>query len=84
MNDTLVSYTYSLDSAKQQFTIKQREDTTIKYVFSTSKKAGPDILELWTVNRPDTLYLRLRKINVNDFPLLKRGFNWVNEYPYNR
>ena len=84
MNDTLVSYTYAQDSAKQQFTIKQREDTTIKYVFSTSKKAGPDILELWTVNRPDTLYLRLRKINISEFPLLKRGFNWVNEYPYNK
>ena len=44
---------------------------------------------------PDALVLRgdiaegpaeiiLRKLDPNDFELVKRGFRWVNEYPYNR
>lgn len=28
--------------------------------------------------------LHLRKYNPQDFPLMNRGFHWVNEFPYNR
>lgn len=31
-----------------------------------------------------TLAIRLRKIDPSKFPLLNRGFHWINEYPFNR
>lgn len=30
------------------------------------------------------LEVRLKKKDASDFPLMSRGFHWINEYPYNR
>jgi uncharacterized membrane protein YphA (DoxX/SURF4 family) len=32
----------------------------------------------------DSVSVRLRKVATADFPLLSRGFHWINEFPYNK
>lgn len=32
----------------------------------------------------DTVSILMRRFDINKFPLVNRGFHWVNEYPYNR
>lgn len=32
----------------------------------------------------DSIFISMHKKKISDFPLMNRGFNWINEYPYNR
>jgi len=41
-------------------------------------------LELRGTLGTDSLFVRLEKRSMDDIQLISRGFNWVNEYPYNR
>lgn len=34
--------------------------------------------------KADSVYMRFRRYDEKKFRLLSRGFNWINEYPYNR
>jgi len=81
MNDTLISFTYANDTLKHQLTLTGRSDTTLKYHLNY-RILPADTLELTSAE--NNLYMRLNKINANDFLLVKRGFHWINEYPLNR
>ncbi|MEM1123315.1 MAG: hypothetical protein AAGJ18_22935 [Bacteroidota bacterium] len=35
-------------------------------------------------NQSDTIKVTFRKKDLNDYELIRRGFHWINEYPYNR
>ena len=48
------------------------------------EQLGPDALVLRGEIAEGPAQITLRKLNPNDFELVKRGFHWVNEYPYNR
>ncbi len=82
MNDTLIAYTYVDDTLKHILTMKQRNDTSLKYRFNYLSLPG-DTLQLASADDRGLL-MKLNKINVNEFLLLKRGFHWVNEFPFNR
>jgi len=32
----------------------------------------------------DSLQITLKRIDLNSFTLMSRGFHWINEYPYNQ
>lgn len=32
----------------------------------------------------DSVFISMKRKDLKDFPLMNRGFNWINEYPYNR
>ena len=44
----------------------------------------PDSLIIKGVWKNDTLDVLMSRRGPEDFPLMKRGFRWINEYPYNR
>lgn len=52
-----------------------------KFRFS---RPGPNELELAGALDNQEVVVRLRRIDESRFLLLNRGFNWVNEYPFNR
>jgi hypothetical protein len=83
MNDTLISYFYDDDTLHHQITFTQRDDTTLKYSFAY-QPLNNNMLEFRSNNSKDSISMRLNKIDVNDFLLIKRGFHWINEYPLNR
>jgi len=73
-------YTFQPDTTQQWILLKQSTDTlnmdTLYYTLPT-----PNSLRLQGVLEGDTLDVLLEK---EEFELVKRGFNWVNEQPYNR
>lgn len=50
----------------------------------TFTKPVPDELVMEGSVERVAVTVRLRRIDEKDFLLVKRGFNWVNEYPFNR
>lgn len=83
MNDTLRNYNFVLDTGKHKITVSTFSDTLHKFVLNyTLQKPGVILLKgAW---KKDSVQIRLRKVDLNDFLLLKRGFHWVNEFPFNR
>ncbi len=41
-------------------------------------------IELSSDSDSHTISAKLRRVNLEDFLLVKRGFRWINEFPYNR
>jgi len=39
---------------------------------------------IFTLPQNDTITLRLNKINLDDIDLKTRGFNWIQNFPYNK
>lgn len=67
---TILVYSYR-DSANQ--------NATWKYI-----QPNPDSLIIQGVWKNDTMDIKMNRRGPEDFPLMKRGFHWINEYPYNR
>jgi len=81
MNDSIHNYSITFNP------------TDKKFLWSTSKGSIGDFsyhipdstaLNLHGRLNNDTVNIRLKKIDINKFRLVSRGFNWINEYPYNR
>ena len=58
-------------------------DTVHKYQFTYSR-IKPDMLLLNGAWKNDSLHIRFKRFDERNFRLLKRGFHWINEIPYNR
>lgn len=83
MNDSVSYYSFQEDSLHHQITLTERNDNGLKYSFSY-RLLNKNQLELKSNDRLDTTYMKLTKMNTDDFLLMKRGFHWINEYPLNR
>jgi len=83
MNDSMTYYSFKPDVKKHTITASTYADTTTKYhlTYTTPK---PGVMELKGTWKKDSIFVRLHKIDGNNFPLMKRGFHWVNEFPFNR
>jgi hypothetical protein len=82
MNDQIQRYNTELDTLAQQFTFTVGQDTTNKYVMSY-EKIDQD-LKMSGVLEGDTVQIDMKYYDLKNFGLLNRGFNWINEVPYNR
>lgn len=70
-----------------EFEIYNRLDTatTLNYqLLSNDQLLLEGILSSGNGTNLDTISVILQKEDLNQFLLVKRGFNWVNEYPFNR
>ncbi len=82
MNDQVQRYSSTLDTTAQLFTFVVGQDTTNKYLM-TYEKMGQD-LNMSGVLEGDTVQIEMKYYDLEKFGLLNRGFNWVNEVPFNR
>lgn len=80
MDEKLVYLQHELDSVSRK--LKLIPYNADQYLFDYKFEAN--ILHLEGVQNSDTLQIMLLKKNLDDFLLLNRGFNWINEYPLNR
>jgi len=53
----------------------------ISFCLHHAQPTDSDTKGQWEKN---SILIRLRKLDLDNFPLLKRGFHWVNEFPFNR
>ena len=81
-NTRLGSYNAELDTIEQIMTLKPFRDTVNAYPLKYSFNEGN--LTLSGVLAGDTLHIETEYFNPDDFLLVSRSFNWINERPYNR
>ena len=83
MNDSMTYYSFKPNVKKHTIVAGTYADTVHKFnlIYTTPK---PGIMELKGTWKKDSIFVRMRKMDANNFPLLKRGFHWVNEFPFNR
>ncbi|MEM7656861.1 MAG: hypothetical protein AAF399_12085, partial [Bacteroidota bacterium] len=83
INDSTQRYHFAVDTAKQMVEVHLNNDTisvdSMHYSWSDSS-----VLHLSGILRSDTLDVRMKRKQWEDFRLTGRGFHWVNESPYNR
>ncbi|HEY5371926.1 MAG TPA: hypothetical protein VIJ75_23330 [Hanamia sp.] len=76
-------YTSKIDSIQKTIVLHKNDDSVTTYAkFKYDLKK--DTLYLTGKLGADSLKIVLSRKTRKDYPLLKRGFHWVNEYPYNR
>jgi hypothetical protein len=83
MNDSLKVYVMRPDTVKKQIVIFQRSDSTFK---NTLAYHYPDKehLVLQGSWEKDSIYVRMKIYDLNNFLLVNRKFRWVSEFPFNR
>jgi hypothetical protein len=83
MNDSSAIFLTMLDTAAQRIDFTLMDNAQVKYSFRY-KVSGSDSLYLNGTLQNDSVTVLLKKKSIKDFRLMNRGFNWINEYPYNR
>jgi uncharacterized membrane protein YphA (DoxX/SURF4 family) len=78
------TYRYRLEHDVKQRTLAVWLDTSATKDTLTYVRTDSDHLALAGVLLGDSLRVQVRKISFSEFPLMNRGFHWINEAPYNR
>lgn len=83
MSDSRERYDLKLDEKKRTLALSKRTDpnwkTTLVY-----RQPRPDVLFVEGPFDGHRVRARLRRTEPPEFPLVTRGFHWINERPFNR
>lgn len=83
MTNKRFGFTTEVDTTTSTAIFTSRSDTTNVYNF-TYAVLPEDKLQLTGTMKSDTLRIIFIRKDLDDFLLTSRGFNWINEYPFNR
>lgn len=81
--DDVTFYKAETDTVKREVAFLNYADSTEAGRLRYSKTEGGQFVFTGFFNN-DSLRLRTIRKDEKNFPLMNRGFRWVNEYPYNR
>lgn len=79
MNDSLKRYEFKVNDTTKTIMAVLGSDTS-----RLSFKTDSSLLSIWGRMGKDSVYMRMHRYDIQKFRLVNRGFNWINEYPYNR
>jgi hypothetical protein len=82
MNKARYGLNAEIDTLKRQIKLTEFNDSTQVYMLDYQKTDST--LSIRGVFRNDTIFSETKRLDKKDFRLTSRGFNWINEYPYNR
>jgi hypothetical protein len=83
MDDLKHPYTFITDSTSQKIMIHKKDSESEEYNFDY-KNPNSEILQLNGIIASDTLHILFSRKDHTKFNLNARGFNWINERPYNK
>lgn len=83
MNDKLERIGFRPDSVAQTITLFALADTTQKFSLHYAQ-SGKEELHFQGRWREDSVHIQMKKFDLNKFLLINRGYNWINEFPFNR
>lgn len=83
LNDSTRGYSMKIDTVARTLYLKQRLDTTNKSLLAYQMVDEKNMHLKGTIKN-DSVSILLKRKTEKDFLLMKRGFRWINEYPYNR
>jgi uncharacterized membrane protein len=82
MNNGGIWLSMKLDTIAKTMELTNRRDSTDVYSLKYTLKDS--ILSLNGTHKNDTIHIKARQYDLKKFRLINRGFNWINEYPFNR
>ena len=83
MDDTLQAYTYHLNPDTNEIRFNNRNTDELIYIFKYLQ-IDKDHIEMKSESPDESIYMKLLRLETGDYLLMKRGFHWINEYPFNR
>jgi hypothetical protein len=84
MADTTVkAYNFITDTLNKTIALYENDDSANKSVLTYFMQDSAHLI-LSGKLKDDSVYMQLRKQNLNEFPLLNRKFHWISEAPYNK
>ena len=75
-------YKSEIDTLKSEIKLTTYQDSTDSFIIKYKKTDKKFSFE--TIYKNDSIKASGRILKKENFPLMNRGFNWVNEYPFNR
>ena len=82
-NDSIARYAAKVDTAKHTMTIATRFGPELKAAFAYSSSDSAHLTLTGHIDS-DSIAVRLRRIDPVHIPLVSRGYNWIQELPFNR
>lgn len=83
MDDKMKWYGFQPDTSAQTITMYTYPDSTHKFELNYDTPT-PKELHITGLFYKDTLRVKLKQYDLQKFHLINRGFNWIQEHPYNR
>lgn len=83
MDDKFHYYNFEPDTIAKTMSIYQGQDTLNKQLFEYEWKTE-ELLSMRGIWQKDSVLIDMRLRKATDFLLVNRGFNWINERPFNR
>lgn len=83
MNDTNKYVGFKVDTQIHYVVINTVTDTSDKFYF-TYTQPRPGVLLLKGKWMEDSLKIKFNRFDEKQFMLMRRGFHWINEYPFNK
>lgn len=84
MSDSRRRYGLDLDTKAMTLALVQPNDPSRKKMPFTYTQPEPGLLAMEGTLDGRKIRARLRRADAPEFPLITRGFHWINEYPFNR
>ncbi|MCT2563728.1 hypothetical protein [Chryseobacterium herbae] len=81
-NDSTKAFQGVVDTAKKTLTIRKKERDNI-YAYLHYNVQKDSIMFTGNIGR-DSVRIKTTRKNKEDYRLNKRGFHWINEYPFNK
>ncbi|SFN36618.1 hypothetical protein SAMN05421594_2369 [Chryseobacterium oleae] len=81
-NDSTKAFQSMIDIGKKTLTLRKKERDNI-YAYLHYNVQKDSIIFTGTIGR-DSVKLKTTRKNKEDYKLNRRGFHWINEYPFNR
>lgn len=81
-NDSTKAFKNIIDTGKKTLTLRKKEKENI-YAYLHYDVQKDSIMFTGTIGR-DSVRMKTTRKKKEDYKLNKRGFHWINEYPFNR
>jgi len=82
MDKKTFRYKSQVDTVHQKIIWKDTEDSTKVYHFRYTKT--DTTMRFQGIHKNDTIDCHTKRLDKKDFKLMSRGFNWIQEYPFNK
>jgi uncharacterized membrane protein YphA (DoxX/SURF4 family) len=83
MTDSTFYYPIKTDTVNKRLVFFPGDNMDSGYSFSYENRSN-NYFFIKGVYKSDTISVLFKKKTIKDYLLVKRGFHWINEYPYNR
>ncbi|MFY7671998.1 hypothetical protein ACOSP6_13005 [Tenacibaculum sp. MEBiC06402] len=82
MDGKSTRYNSKTDTIKKSIELVKSKDSTQKFILNYKKLDS--LYYMNTVKGGDTINIKFNRLTKKDFLLMNRGFNWINERPFNK